>query len=395
MKPSVKIATPTTGQITATVGFEAKRVLILMSDTGGGHRAAAEAIQEGFEFLYGSRVAVTVVDAWKDYLAWPINRLADTYGWMVNEALWLWKGLWRLEKHPAFINAFYGVVYPLVRADLLNLFISRRPDLIVSVHPLLTQFGLQVLERSGLSIPFVTVVTDLIQSWHVWYRPSTTLCLVPSHSIARLAVRLGVSPDKVSVVGQPVTLKLSAKVGAKQMLRRRLGLHPERPVILVAGGGEGYGSILEIGGAVANKLKQAQLIIVAGRNESLRKKLDEIEWQIPTVIFGFVKNMPELMQAADVFVTKAGPGSISEAFVAGLPLILFDYIPGQEEANVQYVLQHDAGVYVSSPDKIAKLLSTWLRPGNGTLAQMAHNASQLARPDAALTIARRAYQLIV
>ena len=79
-----------------TLAGEAKRILILMSNTGGGHRAAAEAIREALAYLYGDAVAVTIVDAWRDHVTWPINRFGTTYGWIVNEAVWFWRALWLL-----------------------------------------------------------------------------------------------------------------------------------------------------------------------------------------------------------------------------------------------------------------------------------------------------------
>jgi 1,2-diacylglycerol 3-beta-galactosyltransferase len=164
-------------------------------------------------------------------------------------------------------------------------------------------------------------------------------------------------------------------------------------VALLAGGAEGYGHIVEIARCIAGRVSSAQLIIVAGRNKLLRKKLEAVNWEIPTIIFGFVPNMHELMGAADIFITKAGPNSICEAFIAKLPVVLFGYIPCQEEGNVQYVLSHNAGVYVPNSAMIADLFLDWLQPDNSVLTQMACKASSLAHPEAALAIARRAYEL--
>jgi 1,2-diacylglycerol 3-beta-galactosyltransferase len=108
---------------------------------------------------------------------------------------------------------------------------------------------------------------------------------------------------------------------------------------------------------------------------------------VPTHIYGFVDNMPELMAAADLLVTKAGPGAISEAFVAGLPLIIFDYIPGQESGNVAYVQSHGAGLYAPTAQAVAGLVRQCLNGDAGRLPELAHNAARLARPNAALEIA--------
>jgi 1,2-diacylglycerol 3-beta-galactosyltransferase len=372
---------------------EPKRVLILMSNTGGGHRAAAEAIQEALYHLYGRAVAVSIVDAWANHVAWPVSKLGGSYGWIVNEAIWLWKAFWLLEHQPELVDAFLKSTYPLVARGLLKLFRTQKPDIIVSVHPLLNLMPLLVLKRAKLDIPFVTVVTDMVKGYHTWFDRRVNLCLVPTDPMREQAVNLGLSADRVEVVGQPVALKFAAGVGDKIDLRRKLGLQLNRPTILLVGGGEGYGPVFEMARRIAQQVSQAQLVVITGRNASLKKNLEEVDWEIPVKILGFVENMPEWMGAADVLLTKAGPGSISEAFVAGLPLILFDFIPGQEEDNVSYVVEHNAGVYAPNPDRIGDLLQEWLRPDNPTLAQMARNAARLARPEAALTIARRVYAL--
>jgi 1,2-diacylglycerol 3-beta-galactosyltransferase len=371
---------------------EPKRVLILMSNTGGGHRAAAEAIQEALQHLYGRAVSVTIVDAWANHVAWPVSKLGRSYGWIVNEALWLWKAFWLLEHQPELVDAFLQSTYPLVAPGLLKLFRSQKPDVIVSVHPLLNLLPLLVLKRAKLDIPFVTVVTDMVKGYHTWYDRRANLCLVPTKLAGQHALSLGFPADRIEVVGQPVALKFTTGIGDKNELRQKLGLQLNRPTVLLAGGGEGYGPVFEIARHIAQQVSQAQLVIITGRNKSLKKNLEGVNWEIPTTILGFVENMPEWMGAADVLLTKAGPGSISEAFVAGLPLILFDYIPGQEEDNVHYVVEHHAGAYAPDPNQIGNLLQEWLRPDNSTLAHMAQNAAQLARPEAALTIAHRVYE---
>lgn len=369
-----------------------KHILILMADAGGGHRAAAEAIQEGLIHLYGDAVSVAIVDAWKNHFTWPTNYLPNAYGWIVNEVAWLWKTLWLLEKHQSLTNTILKSAYPLVAPGLLKLFETQKPDVIVSVHPLLIPISLMVLRRARLDTPFVTVVTDMAGGFHLWYHRQTTLCLVPTELAQKQALNLGIPSEKIEVVGQPVALKFAKGMGEKAYLRRKLGLNQNRPVVLLVSGGEGYGRVFEIARCIAHRVPQTQLVVVAGRNKSLKQKLEAADWPIPTIVFGFVNNMPELMGAADVFITKAGPGSISEAFVARLPLILFDYIPGQEESNVRYVVEHNAGIYVPNPDQIVDILLDWLRPDNPIPAQMARSAANLAHPEAALTVARRVYE---
>lgn len=152
-------------------------------------------------------------------------------------------------------------------------------------------------------------------------------------------------------------------------------------------GGKGFGQVYDIVRQLAQSVPQAQLLVVTGRNHALKQKLEAEAWAIPTHLCGFVGNMPELMRAADVLITKAGPGTLSEALIAGLPPVISGYIPGQETGNVTCIQEHAAGAYAETPAAIAQIVRAWLNPHNSTLSRMAKNAACLAHPQASLRIA--------
>jgi 1,2-diacylglycerol 3-beta-galactosyltransferase len=103
-------------------------------------------------------------------------------------------------------------------------------------------------------------------------------------------------------------------------------------------------------------------------------------------LYGFVHEMPDFMQAADILVTKAGPSTVSEAFIVGLPIVLFDYIPGQEDGNVQYVIRHGAGAWAPHPDQVVAVLKGWLSDPERR-RRAAEASKRLAGPEAARQIA--------
>lgn len=364
-----------------------KRILFLISDTGGGHRAAAQAIAEAIHFLHPKRYELIIEDLWKNHTPRPFRTLPNTYRWMTGPGLPLWKLLWATLAQPTLQQRILDDIGFLVRADIIAYYRALRPDLIVSVHPLLNHIGLDCLRAANLAIPFVTVVTDLITFHPTWIDPRVTRCIVPTEAARQRAITLGMAPEKLAVYGQPVSLKFAQPLVDKAQLRHKLGLASERPTVLLAGGGEGGGQISEIARAIAQQATQTQLLIVTGRNAALRQELSALAWEIPTHIYGFVDNMVELMQAADMLVTKAGPGTISEALITGLPMILSGYIPGQETGNVQFVEENGVGLYVTEPAEIAKLVEAWSTRAKAALATMARNAARLARPRAALLIA--------
>ncbi|MFQ5577148.1 MAG: glycosyltransferase [Anaerolineae bacterium] len=372
-----------------------KRILFLISDTGGGHRAAAQAIEEAIHHLYPNTYQTIIEDIWKEHTPWPVNKIPGTYPWMLNRGMPMWRLMWAMSTIVKPHKVVFPGVSPVLKKQITHYFEQVNPHIIVSVHPLMNHIGLKLKDKAGLgNVPFVTVVTDMVSVHPAWICPRVTFCTVPTEPAYRLALKFGLPPEKVMVTGQPVGLKFAAAIQNKQRLKEQLGLYPERRTILVAGGGEGHGRVLEIARAIAATVCQAQMIIVAGRNAALQQTLSRIAWEIPTQIYGFVNNMPELMGAADILVTKAGPGTLSEALIARLPLIISGYIPGQETGNVSYIQQHRAGLFVEDPPEIARLVNEWVNPDNPSLQQMVCNAAALAKPRAALTIAAKVRDLV-
>ncbi|TEU10678.1 MAG: galactosyldiacylglycerol synthase [Anaerolineales bacterium] len=370
-----------------------KKILIVMSDTGGGHRSAAEAIAEATHQLYGEACRVEIADPWANHTPFPINRLGQLYGPLVNHSTILWKLIFRSTSNRRGMSILVRIFWPMVRKSLKDFFRQNNPDVIVSVHPVLTYFSIRALQEADLRISFVTVVTDLVSLHPLWLCPETDSCLVPTELARDRALDSGLPLEKVKVVGLPVGSKFAEGVGEKESLRDELGLERDRPTILVVGGGEGIGKVHKIARAIAKARINAQLVVVAGRNKRLRQRLEKVDWEIPTTVFGFVTNMRELMGASDVIVTKAGPSTISEALIIGLPILLSGFIPGQEEGNVEYVMNKGAGTLTEKPQLIAATLAQWLQPENETLTQMAQKAQRLGRPQAALDIAAEIFNL--
>lgn len=362
-----------------------------MASTGGGHKSAAEAIAEGFAHLYDDCV-VEIVDIWSDHIPFPLNRVGRLYGRLVKYGLW--EAVWDASNDPKRIACALNTMWPFVSEAMEEFFTLTRPDAVVCVHPLFNHFSTWALKELDMRIPFVTVVTDLVTTHPGWVCPAADRCLVPTELSRSCMLDGGVAPDKVSVTGLPVSLKFYGQRMSKAEAQQALGLQPDRPVVLLVGGGEGMGPVFKISRKIAAAEPQGQLMIVAGRNERLYERLQQTQWEIPTTVFGFVTNMPQLMAASDIIVTKAGPSTISEAMICGLPIILSGFIPGQEEGNVEYVLKSGAGLLAHNSKQIADLVVDWLRPSNPVRFEMAQKAQAQGRPRAALDIATEIHRLL-
>jgi 1,2-diacylglycerol 3-beta-galactosyltransferase len=358
-------------------------ILFLFSDTGGGHRSAAEAIIEALHLEYDGQVTFEMVDIIKDYAPPPLNQLPAWYPYMVKTPE-LWGLGYRLSNSQRRVDFIISSTWPYVRQSIKNLILKNPSDLIVSVHPLANTPVLRALGRNRPR--HITVVTDMVTTHAFWYDRRTDLCLVATEGAYQRALRFKLKPEQVRVVGLPVADRFCKPAGDVVALRKQLGWPQEKPVVLLVGGGEGMGPVEKTATAIAAANLPLTLVIIAGRNLKLKERLESRSWPIPTFIYGFVSNMPDFMNAASVLVTKAGPGTVSEALNAGLPMILYSRLPGQEDGNITYVTEVGAGVWAPTPEQITSVLRQWvLTPER--LVEISATCRKVARPQAARTIA--------
>jgi 1,2-diacylglycerol 3-beta-galactosyltransferase len=362
-----------------------KRILILMSKTGGGHVASAEALKAVFAQQFGARFEVTIIDLLMDYLPWPLCELPKSYGWMANRAPWLWGALWRTGQRRWLARALMGAVARISVVSVMRAIVHHQPDLVVSVHPLVQQPTLYALRRLDATIPYAIVVTDLASVHPLWYHREARRCFVASDAGYQAGLVAGMRPDQLRLCGLPVRPIFAEPVRPKAELRAELNMDLSLPAVLLVGGGEGIGRVAEIAEALAGALLQGgapigQMVVICGRNRRLQAALAREEWPVPVQVQGFVANMSDWMGASDCIVTKAGPGTIAEALIRGLPILLSGFIPGQEEGNVPYVVDNQVGALLEEPEAIARQVQAWFGPDQAEMAQMAANARRLGNP---------------
>ncbi|MFN8498720.1 MAG: glycosyltransferase [Anaerolineae bacterium] len=364
------------------------RIVFFFSDTGGGHRSAAEAIRDAIDETWPGQAEVFLVDFFLEGLPRPLNRLGSLYSPMVQSG-WAWKAAWEMGEFRVVKNTAWQPFLPMLVPRLRKIIELQKPDVVVSVHPIVTHPMALAVHALPHPMPALTIVTDLVYGSRTWFEPQVNFTYVPTDEARDKAVRCGLPPTRVETVGQPVSPRFRRFTGDRAALRQRLGMRADLPGVLIVGGGEGMGAVFENARAVATSGLPVQLVVIAGRNDALREQLNAVTWEVPTVVNGFVRNMPEWMAAVDVLVTKAGPGTIAEGMIAGRPLIIFGYVPGQEESNVDWVVKHQVGAAAFNPKAVVAQLQEWLAPGSTALTDMAERALALARPDAARELGKR------
>jgi 1,2-diacylglycerol 3-beta-galactosyltransferase len=139
---------------------------------------------------------------------------------------------------------------------------------------------------------------------------------------------------------------------------------------------------------------RAQIAVVAGGNERLRRRLASAEWPVPVTVIGLTSEVAAWMSAADVLLTKAGPGTIAEAACLGVPTLLTGFVPGQEEENVAWAERNGGAVFEPHPKRAADLVGRWLESGCRDLEAMSARMRAMGRPGASTAVADAALALL-
>jgi 1,2-diacylglycerol 3-beta-galactosyltransferase len=379
-------AVPTAAEKTRVPAAAPLRVLILMSRTGGGHLASARALQAEFQ-AQRPGTEVMIVDLLTDHISFPFSSLPKTYDTVVNRTPRLWHAMWRMTAFKTVGRSSTAIVRRMSRAKLERLLAAARPDLVVSVHPLVNHLMIPVLHRVAPAARYVTVVTDLGGIHPLWLHPKNAAIYLPTDRAVAVAAARGLPKDRLHAHGLPTRADFAQTPADRAETRRTFGLDPDLPVVLVVGGGGGIGPIEAIVAATAKRIAEAdrraaQIAVVCAKNTRLKADIEARDWPVQVTALGYVDRMSDLMHASDLIVTKAGPGTIAEASIRGLPMALYGYIPGQEAANVDHVVDAGAGFFEPRADRLAAAVARLMTADREQLAVMAESARALGRAQA-------------
>src|SRR3989454_3476940 len=304
---------------------QAPKILIISSDTGGGHRSAAAAIVAGIQnFVEGESYAIRTVRAIEE--AHHITaKLVAIYNWLLrNKQHWMKYFYWAMNRFRPDTREFF---YRRTVGYVSDLFGRWCPHIVVSVHPLTQHIFARVLKELGLAdrVPLVTVVTDPYYGfWKGWACDDVTLYLVASDEARRQLIDYGVAPERIKISGMPVHPKFTYPgEDAAQAARRALGLDPEKFTVFVNAGWAGGGNIQQIFRELIRGELEVQAIFLAGRNEELRADAESLakSASFPIKDIGYSDHVEQLMGAANVMISKLGGLTTFEAFACRLPII--------------------------------------------------------------------------
>ncbi|MBI0580392.1 UDP-N-acetylglucosamine--LPS N-acetylglucosamine transferase [Neobacillus cucumis] len=359
-----------------------KTVLIISSDyTGQGHKSITESLYE----KSGSHpnVKIHVVDGFS--LGGPfLLNIGKLYGPLTRSSESLWKLLWKLSAiNPSHLNDFLEV---LIRDNFQKLLDEVKPDMILSVHPNFNGSILNILEKQHLKIPFITLIADLVNIYPLWADQRADFIISPTFEARHRCLEYGIPDEKIKVLGFPVRSRFFNKNKIKKVHYKK-----EQPfTCLIMSGGEGVGNMKKIAETLLNHF-DCSVKIVAGRNEKQRIKLEKLlksQYGVKVEIYGFVKNIQELMLASDIIFTRGSPNVMFEAIATTTPLIITGALPGQEEDNPAFVEKLNLGVVCKNPHDIKHTINTLLENNGEKLKIMKKCQQEFINSNAAEDIFR-------
>lgn len=344
-----------------------KRLVLVIFDAGGGHRAAAQALtaaieRQGRPWQVDLLNLQEVLDPIDPLLKIAGIRIQDFYNLILRTGLTL--GAAQLLR---VLHAAIRYAHPKTVALLKKRWAEKPPDLVASLIPHFNASIHASLAEHSPETPFVTILTDLADyPPHFWIERQKQFFICGTQRAAEQARACGHPPERIflasGMILHPRFYETCALDRAAE--RQKLGLEPDLPTGMILFGGHGSRVILEIVERLDGALFPLQLIVICGRNQRLVEKLQARRTRRPMFVTGFTTNVPYYMRLADFFIGKPGPGSISEAVAMNLPVIVQSnsWTLPQERYNAHWVEETGVGVATHSFRRIGSTVEDLLGP---------------------------------
>ena len=358
-----------------------QRIQLVMSDTGGGHRACAHALSQAMLEI-DPGLDVGMMDGFQESGAFPLPLMPKLYtSWSENRNLW--RAAFFLTNGRRISNAVFYPLQKKTSQGLCETLMENEPDVVVVLHPCLTKATYKAVEGMANRPRIVTVVTDLVYGHASWFASGADHYFVPTDEMRELAIRRGVDEKLLTVTGLPLAPRLFKLRKRKERLRGELGF--ERPTVICVGGADGMG-IQRMIPALTQLPESVNSHVICGKNEGLKRRLEDSDLPGNIHVHGFVSHLPEMLAAADVALIKASPTVLMESVAVGTYVLLYDYVPGQEYPNVRFVKENGLGDYSRSPSMIAEKINARLSARNRVAGSVQSN---YIPPDGARVIANQ------
>lgn len=348
-----------------------RTVLILYANYGEGHKRAAKAIEAKLRNDMEEDVTIHVEDYLGDAYPlsdWIMRKLyLQTFSW----AKTIYQQMYYMTKDFSVDSSLFSLPSFIGSLKLERHIKNIQPNIVISTFPTITGMLAKVKDRGNVDFKLYCLLTDYV-SHSQWLYQSVDRYFVPTEKIKHHLIESGIRESVIEPTGIPVMPHFEFPY-EKQQLMEKWGLKTSEPVVLISAGAFGVSNVKEACEKLVESCPTIQYVVVCGRNEKLYNQLLGLKSIHP---LPYTNEMHELMQLADLFVTKAGGISISEAITSEIPMVLFKSLPGQETENVKYLLRERVAKRVKSSDELVTVV-TQLINDRDLLDEMKSNIKSL------------------
>ncbi len=372
------------------------KILLLYISNVSGHYRAAEAIKQALEKLY-PQVQVKEENLFNHGNSLIVKIMDALYYAVVKLTPWLWNFLWDNR-------LIYWFTFP--SRDFLYHYNSSRfykeviapfsPRAVICTHNIACALCSTIKRKKSLSYLLAAVPTDYALHPY-WFYKNVDFYFLAHERLRENLQRKGIPSYKIQTTGIPI-LSVFSEYQDRQKLKKKWGLKKDVFTILLMGGGQGMGSLRQIVLNLDKLHLPVQLLVVSGINHGLEEKLQEMKSKldVPMKVWGYVEEVDELMEVSDLLISKPGGLTTAEVLVKGLPMGIVNSLGGQEKRNQEFLLKKKIAFKLSNKKDMTDLIVRFLHESHESFdfKEWQIKVKELAKPEAALDIARRVVQSI-
>jgi processive 1,2-diacylglycerol beta-glucosyltransferase len=369
-----------------------RRIAILTLSVGYGHVRAAEVIERAVADG-DTRVELRCLDAIDLSHSWFDWIYVRPYWWMLRHAPTMWRRLFERRQQKRHRSTAPRWVFRHGCSDVLGELEAFAPDLVVATEIAAAEMAALGKREGCFDAPVLAVLTDF-HGEPPWVQREIDFYCVASEEARAQLIGWGVSPNRILFSGIPIDPAFACTYNRQQILQS-LGLSERHPVVLVMAGGMGPAPVDRIVQSLEFCKLPVQVIAVTGRDRVMKARVDQLRGKVAVDIrtFGWTDDVPSLMAAADLLITKPGGLTTAEAMAMGVPMVLTHPIPGPEERHVRYLVEQGVAVAAQTLKDVPRMASRILTSSR-VRQKMARRAREHARPDAAYAVAQVAHAMI-
>lgn len=369
-----------------------KKIMIFYGSYGGGHLSAAKSIKEYIENNYLD-TKIEMIDC-VEYINKVLNKVTTkAYEEFAKKAPEVWGFIYK-KSEKGLVSKLSNDSNKLMAIKLKNLLQDFNPDYVISTHPFSSQMCAYLKKKAKVNFKLATIMTDFAphDQW-LLYPEYVDYFFVAHSKMKEQLIQKGIDENKIFSTGIPLSNRF-LKTYNKDDILKEFGLVKDKKTVLFFAGGEfglGKSTTTEVLKTFAEDFNDLQIVAIAGRNESMKKKFEDIVnssgRQDSIKVLDYTNKVPELMSISDLVVTKPGGLTTTESLVSNLPILIINPIPGQEEENAKFLEDNGVGIWIKKNDNIKEKLEIILKDSK-KLDEMKNHIRELSKPNSTENICK-------